>query len=96
MFTLVLLLVVLASMRGSFRAVWLPPGLDAYWYAYQETGDLHTLAATLLNVGEIMSAEKVGKAKNKRENLQGGKTQGAVVRRDWYKVYWPGTSQIPA
>jgi hypothetical protein len=32
---------VLASMRGSFRAVWLPPGLDAYWYAYQETGDLH-------------------------------------------------------
>ncbi len=41
MFTLVLLLVVLASMRGSFRAVWLPPGLDAYWYAYQETGDLH-------------------------------------------------------
>jgi hypothetical protein len=32
--------VVLASMRGSFRAVWLPPGLDAYWYAYQETGDL--------------------------------------------------------
>jgi hypothetical protein len=96
MFTLVLLLVVLASMRGSFRAVWLPPGLDAYRYAYQETGDLHTLAATLLNVGEIMSAEKVGKAKNKRENLQGGKTQGAVVRRDWYKVYWPGTSQIPA
>ncbi len=40
MFTLVLLLVVLASMRGRFRAVWLPPGLDAYWYAYQETGDL--------------------------------------------------------
>jgi hypothetical protein len=31
---------VLASMRGSFRAVWLPSGLDAYWYAYQETGDL--------------------------------------------------------
>ena len=77
MFTLGLLLVVLASMRGSFRAVWLPPGLDAYWYAYQETGDLHTLAATLLNVGEIMSAEKVGKAKNKkgepprRENPRG-------------------------
>jgi hypothetical protein len=43
MFTLVLLLVVLASMRGSFRAVWLPSGLDAYWYAYQETGDLQSL-----------------------------------------------------
>ncbi len=40
MFTLMLLLVVLASMRGSFRAVCLPSGLDAYWYAYQETGDL--------------------------------------------------------
>jgi hypothetical protein len=37
--------------------------LDSYWHAYQETGDLHTLAATLLNVGEIISAEKVGKAK---------------------------------
>jgi len=48
--------------------------LDAYWYAYQETGDLHTLAATLLNVGEIVreiiSVEKVGKAKNKKkENI---------------------------
>ena len=91
-----LLLVVLASMRGSFRAVWLPSGLDAYWYAYQETGDLHTLAATLLNVGEIMSAEKVGKAKNKKGEPPRRETQGAVVRRDWYKVYWPGTSQIPA
>jgi hypothetical protein len=37
--------------------------LDAYWHAYQETGDLHTLGATLLNVGEIISAEKFGKAK---------------------------------
>jgi hypothetical protein len=64
MFTLVLLLVVLASMRGSFGAVWQPPGLDTCWHAYQETGDLHTLAATILNVGEIISAEKVGKAKN--------------------------------
>jgi hypothetical protein len=71
MFTLVLLLVVLASIRGSFRAGipatkdtsllvgrYIPPcrsnSLDVYWYAYQETGDLHTLAATLLNVGEII------------------------------------------
>ena len=78
MFILVLLLVVLASMRGSFGAVWLPPGL-------QETGDLHTLAATLLNVGEIISAEKVGKAKNKKGEPPRRETQGAVVRRDWYK-----------
>ena len=60
MFTLVLLLVVLASMRGSFRAGILPArkdtsllvgryiptcrsdSLDAYWYAYQETGDLQS------------------------------------------------------
>ena len=71
-------------------------GLDAYWYAYQETGDLHTLAATLLNVGEIISAEKFGKAKNKKGEPQRRETQGAVVRQDWNKDYWPGTSQIPA
>ncbi len=63
MFTLMLLLVVLASMRGSFRAVWLPSGLDAYWHAYEETGDLHTLAATLLNVGKIMFSRKSWKSK---------------------------------
>ncbi len=71
---------MLASIRGSLRAVWLPSGLDAYWYAYQETGDLHTLAATLLNVGEIISAKKVGKAKNKKEEPSWRETQGAVVR----------------
>jgi hypothetical protein len=34
----VLLLVVLASMRGSFRAVCLPSGLDVYLYAWMRTG----------------------------------------------------------
>jgi hypothetical protein len=37
--------------------------MDAYLYACQETGDLHTLAATLLNVGKIMFSRKVEKAK---------------------------------
>ncbi len=67
MFTLVLLLVVLASMRGSFRAVWLPPGLDAYWYAYQETGDLQIEtrefaidALILLHIVRIDATNKFG------------------------------------
>ncbi len=80
-----LLLVVLASARGSFRAVCLP----------QETGDLHTLAATLLNVGKIIFSRKIGKLKNKKGEPPGRETHGALVRREWYKDYWPGTSQIP-
>jgi hypothetical protein len=30
----------------------------------QETGDLHTLAATLLNVGKIIFSRKIVKGKN--------------------------------
>ena len=57
---------VLVSARASSRTVCLPP----------ETGDVHTLAATLLNVGEIIFSRKIGKVKNKKENLQGGKPKG--------------------
>ena len=70
-----LLLVVLASVRGSFRAVCLP----------QETGDLHTLAATLLNVGKIIFSRKIGKVKNNKGKPPGRETHGALVRREWYK-----------
>ena len=62
----------------------------------QETVDLHTLVAKLLNVGKIIISRKIGKIKNKKGKPPGRETQGAVVRRDWYKDYWPGTSQIPA
>ena len=62
----------------------------------QDTGDLHTLAAKLLNVGKIIFSRKIGKIKNKKGKPLGRKTQGAVVRLEWYKDYWPGTSQIPA
>jgi hypothetical protein len=46
----------------------------------QETGDLHTLAATLLNAGKIIISRKIGKAKNKKGKPLGRDTQGAVVR----------------
>jgi hypothetical protein len=62
----------------------------------QETGDLHTLAATLLNVGKTIFGRKIGKVKNKKGKPPGRETQGAVVRREWHKDYRPGTSQIPA
>ena len=42
----------------------------------QETGDLHTLAARLLNMGEIIFRQKVGNVKIKWENLRGGKPMG--------------------
>jgi hypothetical protein len=51
---------VLASMRGSFRAVWLPSGLDAYWYAYQETGDLQWQRELILLVGRSGEQEFIG------------------------------------
>jgi hypothetical protein len=64
---------------------------------HQETGDLHTLAATLLKFGENnVQQKKLEKQKIKKGEPPGRETQGAVVRREWYKDYWPGTSQIPA
>jgi hypothetical protein len=39
--------------------------------------------------------KKLEKQKNKKGEPPGRETQGAVVRQDWYKDYWPGTSQIP-
>jgi hypothetical protein len=47
----------------------------------QETGDLHTLAATLLNVGRIIFSRKIGKVKNKKGKPPGRETHGAMVRR---------------
>ncbi len=47
----------------------------------QETRDLHTLTATLLNVRRIMSSRKFGKVKNKNGKPPGRETHGAMVRR---------------
>jgi hypothetical protein len=52
------------------------PELDAYWYAYQESGDLHTLAATFIMWGN--NCQKIGKSKIKRENLK-RETRGPAV-----------------
>jgi hypothetical protein len=49
----------------------------------QETGDLHTLVATLLNVRNIIFSRKLKKYKNKKENPPGRETQGALVRQEW-------------
>jgi hypothetical protein len=46
----------------------------------QETGDLHTLVASLLNVGKIIFSRKFGKVKNKKEKPLWRETHGAVVR----------------
>jgi hypothetical protein len=46
----------------------------------QETGDLQTLVATLLNMGKIIFRRKIGKVKNKKGKPPGRKTHGAVVR----------------
>jgi hypothetical protein len=46
----------------------------------QETGDLHTLVATLLNVGKIIFSRKIGKVKNKKGKPLGRETQGGMVR----------------
>jgi hypothetical protein len=51
----------------------------------QETGDLHTLAATLLNVGRIIFSRKIGKVKNKKGKPPGRETHGAIVRRSRHK-----------
>ncbi len=58
----------------------------------QETGGLHTLAATLLNVGDIIFRRKIGKVQNLKGKLSGRETHGAMVRQDWHKDYWPGAS----
>jgi hypothetical protein len=47
----------------------------------QETGDLHTLAATLLNnVRRIIFSSKIGKVKNKKGKPPERETHGAIVR----------------
>ncbi len=40
----------------------------------QETRDLHTLAATLLNVGKIIFSRKIGKVNNKKGKPPGRET----------------------
>jgi hypothetical protein len=46
----------------------------------QETGDLHTLAATLLNVGKNNIQQKNWKSKNKKGKPPGRETHGVLVR----------------
>ena len=62
----------------------------------QGTGDLHTLATTLLNVGKIIFRREVGKVKNRKGKPPGRETHGPVVRQEWHEDYWPGAFQIPA
>jgi hypothetical protein len=81
-----LLLVVLVSARASSRAVCLPPGI---WGSSHPCGNI-------AKCGGNSISRKIGKVTNKKGNPPGRETQVAVVRREWYKGYWPGTSQIPA
>jgi len=70
------------------RLIWEWSGHD------QESGDLHTLAATFILWGEIMLS-RVEKGKIKRENLK-RETHVPMVRRYWQKAYVPTVSQMPA
>jgi hypothetical protein len=80
---LVLFLVVLTSARASSRAVCLPPG---NW------GSSHLCGNIAKCGGNNIQQKNCGKVKNKKGKPPGRETQGAVVRQDWYKDYWPGTS----